>query len=309
MLKQNSCPIEASNIANLGSDLEKQIKAAAAECEQAWDGIGQKAMLKVWRIEKFKVVAWPEEELGRFYDGDSYILLHSYHKTPDTPALSHDVHFWLGNDTSQDEAGTAAYKTVELDDRLGGAPVQHREVQGHESELFLSYFPERTIEVLKGGIESGFNHVEEEKYTTRLLQVKGTRKHVRVTQVEKERASLNSGDVFILDKGMTLVQWNGKKTSLYEKMKAGQLARAIRDERKGKPEAYIYDEGDSEDDILKDFWAELGGKGPVKSAEEGGSDAEAAKAAAADVKLFRLSDSDGTLDFKLEAVRAFSKFT
>ena len=42
---------------------------------------------------------------------------------------------------SQDEAGVAAYKTVELDESLGGAPVQHREVQNHESKLFISHFP------------------------------------------------------------------------------------------------------------------------------------------------------------------------
>ena len=42
----------------------------------------------------------------------------------------------------QDEYGTAAYKTVELDTFLDDKAVQHREVQGFESELFRSYFKE-----------------------------------------------------------------------------------------------------------------------------------------------------------------------
>jgi gelsolin len=104
--------------------------------------------------------------LGSFYSGDSYILLNTYKKKPDAAAYSWDVHFWLGKFTTQDEAGTAAYKTVELDDLLGGAPVQHREVQGYESDLFLKYFNNQ-IRIMDGGVDSGFKHVEPEKYRVR----------------------------------------------------------------------------------------------------------------------------------------------
>ena len=51
-----------------------------------------------------------------------------------------DVHFWIGKHSTQDEYGTAAYKTVELDTYHDDKPIQHREVQGNESQLFKSYF-------------------------------------------------------------------------------------------------------------------------------------------------------------------------
>ncbi|KAF3324733.1 Ramosa1 enhancer locus 2 protein [Carex littledalei] len=69
-------------------------------------------------------------------------------------ALRHDIHYWLGKDTSQDEAGSVAILTVELDEALGGGPVQYREVQGDESEKFLSYFKPCIIPQ-PGGTASG----------------------------------------------------------------------------------------------------------------------------------------------------------
>jgi gelsolin len=87
---------------------------------------------------------------------------------------------------------------------LGTAPTQHREVQGFESELFLSYFPNRSITILKGGIETGFRHVKPDEYRTRLLHVKGKLSCVRVTEVALSASSLNSGDIFILDKVILL---------------------------------------------------------------------------------------------------------
>lgn len=83
----------------------------------------------------------------------------------------------------QDEAGTAAIKTVELDAILGGRAIQHRELQGYESDKFLSYFKPCIIP-MEGGFASGFKKPEEEKFETRLYICKGKR-GIRVKQVLK----------------------------------------------------------------------------------------------------------------------------
>lgn len=81
---------------------------------------------------------------------------------------------WIQQLNTQDEAGTAAIKTIELDAALGGRAVQYREVQGHETEKFLSCFKPCIIPQ-EGGFASGFKHAEAEEHKTRLFVCKGKR--------------------------------------------------------------------------------------------------------------------------------------
>lgn len=180
-MPEGHIPWKESNLALIGSDLDRKIKQAAAERENQWQGLGTAAGLYIWRIEKFCVVPWPKADYGKFYRGDSYVVLNSY-KRDGSNALNHDVHIWIGSESSQDEYGTAAYKMVEADDFLGGAAVQHRETEGHESPLFQSYF-DYNLEYWQGGIESGFRHVEPTVDTPSLYRVKGTEKGLSLTQV------------------------------------------------------------------------------------------------------------------------------
>jgi advillin len=123
------------------------------------------------------------------------------------------------------------------------------------------------VQYLEGGLESAFEHVERNVYTTRLLHLKG-RKNIRIRTVPCVRGSLNEGDVFILDAGFTVFVWNGKEASRQEKMKATHVAQNIKDrERGGKARIVLLDEDDV--DHAKDwvtFWELLGGKGPVAPA-------------------------------------------
>eukprot|EP01006_Ploeotia_vitrea_P060007 TRINITY_DN75139_c0_g1_i1.p1 TRINITY_DN75139_c0_g1~~TRINITY_DN75139_c0_g1_i1.p1 ORF type:complete len:374 (-),score=84.86 TRINITY_DN75139_c0_g1_i1:81-1151(-) len=277
--------ISETNLANFGTELETNIKAAAAENEAQWTGAGDEAGLKIWRIEQFAVVPWPKEEYGKFFTGDSYIVL----KTEQNDnAKTYDVHFWLGKNTSQDEAGTAAYKTVELDDSLGGAAIQHREVQGSEGPKFLSYFP-AGVRLQEGGVASGFRHVTEEEYVPQLFQVaKKKGGNITASQVALGATSLNSGDVFILDQGKAIWQWHGTNSSPFEKNKARELSSQIADENGGN--VTVINQGEEPEE----FWAGLGGQGDVQESE--GSRA-LLNEEPADKKVFCLSEEEDALNF------------
>ena len=203
-------------------------------------------------------------------------------------ALEWHIHFWLGSETSQDESTVAAYKTVELDESLGGGPVQHREVEGNESDKFMTYFKETGLEYLPGGVDSGLNTVEKDVYRTRLLQCKGKRS-VRCSEKPTSTASLNKGDVFILDMGLTIYLYNGEDSNKYEKVKGAEMCQKINNERGGRCNIVLLeDEPDA-----PGFWDTLGGQ--IEVSDPGEDDEAAASAAAGELKLFHIDGDDGTV--------------
>jgi hypothetical protein len=78
---------------------------------------------------------------------------------------------------------------VQLNDYLGGMSIHHREVQGHESEKFLSLF-DMKITYTQGGVQSGFKHVEKGYKDPRLYHIKDGAGGIRVDLVSLDRVSV-----------------------------------------------------------------------------------------------------------------------
>lgn len=179
------------------------------------DGTGE---LTVWRVEKREKVEVKGNMVGHFYSGDSYVILYKYKDQRGKDAAF--IYFWQGHQSSQDERADSAIMTMQLDDEMGGYPVQVRVVQGKEPPHFFKIFEARDMGICihEGGIGSGFkNRNEEDKYDTdgtRLFHIRGTNDfNTRAVQVREEAVSLNSGDCFILESPEQVYLWFGKGCS------------------------------------------------------------------------------------------------
>lgn len=129
------------------------------------------------------------------------------------------------------------------------------EVQGHETGPFKALF-KHGVSYIEGGIATGFKSAAEATaHKDRLLHVKGAR-NISVTQVELSPDAMNCGDVFILDAGDKIFQYNGKEASRLEKQKAMEVTRDIRDqERKGKASVFIVEQDSENSAALEEkFW-------------------------------------------------------
>uniref|UniRef100_A0A8C0RYB0 Macrophage-capping protein n=1 Tax=Canis lupus familiaris TaxID=9615 RepID=A0A8C0RYB0_CANLF len=269
--------------------------------------------LHVWRVEKLKPVPVARENQGIFFSGDSYLVLHN-----GPEELSH-LHLWIGKEaggrvggvaqagggvsgagasppgqqSSRDEQGACAVLAVHLNTLLGERPVQHREVQGNESDLFMSYFP-RGLKYQEGGVESAFHKTSPGATAApikKLYQVKG-KKNIRATERALSWDSFNTGDCFILDLGPNIFTWCGGKSNILERNKARDLALAIRDsERQGKAQVEIVTDGEEPAEMIQVL-------GPKPALKEGNpeEDLTADRTNAQAAALYKVSDATGQMN-------------
>uniref|UniRef100_A0A8D2LX91 Scinderin n=1 Tax=Varanus komodoensis TaxID=61221 RepID=A0A8D2LX91_VARKO len=262
---------------------------------------GRKAGLQIWRIEQLDLVPVPQPLHGNFYVGDAYLVLHTFKRSS---ATFYNLHYWLGKECTQDESTAAAIFTVQMDDYLGGKPVQHRELQGYESTQFVGYFkdekrcPKNGItQKQAGGVASGFKHViTNDLNARRLLHVKG-RRVVRATEVPLSWDNFNKGDCFIVDLGMVIYQWCGSTCNKFERLKATQVAVGIRDnERNGRAQLMVVEEGSEPQELLQ----VLGCKPQLREGDD--SDDEAADITNRRIaKLYMVSDASGSMKVSVAA--------
>jgi len=148
----------------------------------------------------------------------------------------------------------------------------------------------KKIEFLEGGIESGFHHVEADKYQSRLLHLKG-RKNVVVREVPLKIESLNSANAFILDAGLEIFHMNGRDCGPLEKAKAAEVTHALARERNGRARVWVFDETDEHDANANRFWELLGGRKPIAL-----TPTEASDKVKTEKKLFQLGINKGQVE-------------
>lgn len=201
--------------------------------EETFAKAGLEQGLQIWRIVDLCLEEVPKSQHGYFFSGDSYILLDTI-KFRDG-SRRWNLHFWLGEKSTQDETTAAPIIATQLDDYLSGGPVQYRELQGYESPQFMKYFKGKAGIIYKeGGHDSvKWKNVKSNIRTIkRVLHIKGKR-NVRAREVPFTWNSFNSGDCFIIEIDNNIYKWKGNEANRMEVFKTNEIATQIRDEETG----------------------------------------------------------------------------
>ena len=216
-----------SGIDEISDEVQKLISYNFDQAEPEFNSLQiDKPTFIIWRIEKLKLKKWPKDQNGLFYQGDSFLVLNIKSKE------QMYAHVWTGKQSSKDEISFVNFKVLQLDKKLENNLVIYYESQGKESELFKSYFDYFTV--VKGGVDANLEQYKSENYRAKLFHVHSKGSKIQSREIGINRKNLDSGDVYLLDIGLKVFIWTGKKSNSYEKFHMGCLAQKIKDIRHNK---------------------------------------------------------------------------
>ncbi|XP_035825487.1 protein flightless-1 homolog isoform X3 [Aplysia californica] len=218
-----------------------------------YEDIGQIPGLTCWEIENFLPNQVEEGLIGKFYEGDCYIILQTF--IDESNSLSWKIWYWIGESATLDKKACSAIHAVNLRNLLGADCRTIRQEMNDEDDEFLALF-ETGVSYIEGGrTSSGFYTVEDVEPEQRLYRATGT------LSVHMERCPvlvdlLDLRHVFLLDAGQKLFIWNGKKSNLVTRTKTRLIAEKInKNERKGSAEIFQFAQGKE----TGEFWRLIGG--------------------------------------------------
>ncbi|KAH9285967.1 Severin [Echinococcus granulosus] len=260
-------------------DLES--RREKAEEEAAWEPVRKvdKEQTLIWRLKDMKVKPVEAQDYGIFFNDVIYVVLKVANKQR---KICYDLHFWIPYRLIKEIGPEPPQKVMELSALLNDQVVYHKEIEYFESSILKNYF--KTFIVLHGGPETAFDEKEPKKYKPRLLKFKLNRNRGELREVPLSKKALQSHYVFVLDKGLCMLQWNGSFCSEKDRSGASPHIENFLKRRKGKLTREFYDE----EDLL--------GINPFTSVLSDDSvDPMPTPPQYIDKAMYRLSDDDGKL--------------
>ncbi|KAJ3144787.1 hypothetical protein HDU89_007751 [Geranomyces variabilis] len=256
--------------------------------------IGHRAGVTVFRIEGLKPVLQPSSRRGRFCIADCYIVLHTVSRHATTTAsksnksarssvavdvddddetmMSHRIYVYIGAKAEIDKRFCAAMFSTGLRNWIYATRNVERETSGDESPDFLALFGTKFVldENIDAAADTSLFVAQEKRWPCRMYMLCGN-KEIKLRLVCPSARSLKSANVFLLDWGNELYQWNGAQSSLQQRAKCRILTSRInRHERVGKAEIFEIEEGSE----TPEFWSMLGGPRAMPKPHDDRSDGE-----------------------------------